>query len=96
MRLLTVDEKDAEIMDPWQCPGKELTKLSRYFAEGWNTEKAIFTVAIYHRAGRNLLDLWQIPINLDEHQAELDIRPEVQRRSKSRTAQSAKLAKSGS
>ena len=96
VRLLAVDEEDAEIMDPWLYPGKELTKLSRYFAEGWNTERAIFTVAIYQRAGRNLLDLWQIPINLDEHQAELNIRPRVQRRSKSRTAQSAKLAKSGS
>ena len=96
VRLLTVDEKDAEIIDPWQYPGKEATKLSRYFAEGWNTEKAIFTVAIYQRAGRNLLDLWQIPINLDEHQAELDIRPEVQRKTKSRAAQRTKLAESGS
>ena len=96
VRLLTVDEKDAEIIDPWQYPGKEQTKLSRYFAEGWSTERAIFTVAIYQRAGRNLLDLWQIPIDLDEHQVELNIRPKVQRRSKSRTVQSAKLAKSGS
>jgi hypothetical protein len=95
VRLLTIDEKDADIMDPWQYPGKEMTKLSRYFAADWTVERAIFTVAIYQRAGRNLLDLWQIPINLDEAQAELCIRPEARRRSESRTAQRTKLAKSG-
>ena len=96
VRLLAVDEKDGQIMDPWQYPGKELTTLSRYYGEGWTTERAIFIVAIYQRAGRNLLDLWQIPIHLDEHQAELSIRPEEPRKSKSRAAQRTKLAKSGS
>jgi hypothetical protein len=96
VRLLAVDEKDAQIMDPWQYPGKEFVKLSRYFAQDWTTEKAIFTVAIYQHAGRNLLDLWQIPINLDEHQAELCIRPEAQIKGKTRAAQRTKLAKSGS
>ena len=62
---------------PLAVPGERATKLSHYFAEGWNTEKAIFTVAIYERAGRNLLDLWQIPVHLDEHQTELSIRTEV-------------------
>jgi hypothetical protein len=96
VRLLTVDEKDGQIMDPWQYPGKEFISLSRYFAPEWTVERAIFTVAIYQRAGRNLLDLWQIPIHLDEHQIELSIRPETQVKRKSRAAQRTKLAESGS
>ena len=96
VRVLSIDEKDGQIMDPWQYPGKEFTTLSRYFATDWTVERAIFTVAIYQRAGRNLLDLWQIPIHLDEHQAEVSIRPEAQRSSQSRAAQRTKLAKSDS
>ena len=34
VRLLSVDEKDGQIMDPWQLPGGELMKLSKYFATG--------------------------------------------------------------
>ena len=35
VRLLSVDDKDGQIMDPWQWPGREFTTLSRYFAPGW-------------------------------------------------------------
>ena len=96
VRVLTIDDKDGQIMDPWQYPGKEFTTLSRYFAKDWTVERAIFTVAIYQRAGRNLLDLWQIPINLDEHQEALCLRPEAQVRSQSRAVERTKLANSGS
>jgi hypothetical protein len=42
------------------------------------------------------MDLWQIPVHLDEHQTELSIRPEVPRETKSRAAQRTKLAESDS
>lgn len=47
VRLLAVDEKDGEIMDPWQMPGKEFVRLSKYFAAGWTPARAIFTAAVY-------------------------------------------------
>lgn len=47
VRLLSVDEKDGQIMDPWQMPGKEFMRLSAYFASGWTPARAIFTSAIY-------------------------------------------------
>lgn len=47
VRLLSVDEKDGQIMDPWQMPGKEYVRLSTYFATGWNSARAIFTAAVY-------------------------------------------------
>lgn len=47
VRLLSVDEKDGQIMDPWQLPGKEFVPLSTYFAPGWDSARAIFIAAIY-------------------------------------------------
>ncbi len=47
VRLLSVDDKDGQIMDPWQMPGKEFVRLSTYFASGWTTARAIFTAAVY-------------------------------------------------
>lgn len=47
VRLLSVDDKDGQIMDPWQLPGKEFVPLSTYFAAGWNSARAIFLAAIY-------------------------------------------------
>jgi hypothetical protein len=47
VRVLSVDENDGQIMDPWQLPGREFTKLSIYFASGWNAARAIFIAAIY-------------------------------------------------
>ncbi len=58
VRLLSVDEKDGRIMDPWQLPGKEFVALSTYFGEGWTPARAIFTAAVYQprAAVRGLLD----------------------------------------
>jgi hypothetical protein len=47
VRVLSVDEKDGQIMDPWQLPGREFIKLSTYYASGWNAARAIFIAAIY-------------------------------------------------
>ncbi|MGQ9489183.1 MAG: hypothetical protein ACUVR4_00340 [Anaerolineae bacterium] len=47
VRLLSVDERDGQIMDPWQLPGKELVALSTYFGEGWTPARAIFSAAVY-------------------------------------------------
>jgi len=58
VRLISVNEKDGEIMDPWQLPGKERVTLSTYFGEGWSPARAIFTAAVYRRKSttRGLLD----------------------------------------
>ena len=47
VRLLSVDEKDGQIMDPWKLPGQEFVPLSTYFAPGWDPARAIFTAHIY-------------------------------------------------
>ncbi|OQA40769.1 MAG: hypothetical protein BWY52_02780 [Chloroflexi bacterium ADurb.Bin325] len=47
VRAISLTDKDGDIMDPWQFPGKEMTKLSRYFASGWTPKRAIFFAAIY-------------------------------------------------
>lgn len=47
VRLLSVDEKDGQIMDPWQKPGKEFVPLSTYFASGWDSARSIFIAHIY-------------------------------------------------
>lgn len=83
VRLLAVDEKDGQIMDPWQLPGGELVKLSKYFATGWDSARAIFTAVIYQTpaaAGRNLLEIIAsaaAPAGQEEdHQAAICLWPE--------------------
>ncbi len=81
VRLLAVDEKDGQIMDPWQLPGGELVKLSKYFATGWTPARAIFTAVVYQPlaqvAGRDLFEALapDVPV-ADEHQDALCLRPE--------------------
>jgi hypothetical protein len=48
---LALDERDGQVMDPWQMPGKELLKLSRYLASGWDTARGIFEIAFYRQMG---------------------------------------------
>lgn len=50
VRAISLTEADGQIMDPWQLPGKEMKKLSIYFASGWKTKRAIFIAAIYRKA----------------------------------------------
>jgi len=71
VRLLSIDDKDGQIMDPWQLPGNELTALSRYFAVGWTSARAIFMVVVYNSTApsRDLL-------GDDSHQPALCPRPE--------------------
>lgn len=64
VRLLSVDEKDGEIMDPWQMPGKEFVRLSTYFASGWTPARAIFTAAIY-RPRVTVRGLWGLESDVD-------------------------------
>ncbi len=47
VRLLSVDEKDGQIMDPWKLPGNEFVSLSTYFAPGWDSARAIFVAHVY-------------------------------------------------
>ncbi len=86
VRLLAVDDKDGQIMDPWQLAGKELTTLSRYFAAGWTPARAIFMAVVYRpvppAASRELNSLPQ-PFGQQaepaeaEHQPALCLRPEA-------------------
>lgn len=85
VRLLAVDEKDGQIMDPWQLPGREFVPLSAYFASGWTPARAIFNAAVYRPkepATRGLRGLesgvgeeneWE---NSPAYQTSLCIRPE--------------------
>jgi hypothetical protein len=47
VRVLALDERDGQVMDPWQMPGKELMKLSTYLAPDWNAARGIFEVVFY-------------------------------------------------
>ena len=51
VRVLALDERDGQVMDPWQMPGKELVKLSRYLASDWDAARGIFEVAFYRKVG---------------------------------------------
>ena len=51
VRVLELDERDGQVMDPWQMPGKELVKLSTYLAPDWDTARGIFEVAFYRHTG---------------------------------------------
>ncbi len=84
VRLLAVDDKDGQIMDPWQLAGKELIALSRYFASGWTPARAIFMAVVYSpvaAAGRGLRDepqqLAQAQPEDAEHQPALCVRPKA-------------------
>ena len=55
VRLMSLTDQDGEIMDPWQLPGKEAVKLSKYFASGWTPKRAIFAAAIYAQATNRAL-----------------------------------------
>jgi hypothetical protein len=50
VRVLALDERDGQVMDPWQMPGKELMKLSTYLAPNWNAARGIFEVVFYRHA----------------------------------------------
>ena len=51
VRVLALDERDGQLMDPWQLPGKELVSLSTYLAPGWDAARGIFEVAFYRKVG---------------------------------------------
>ena len=51
VRVLALDERDGQVMDPWQMPGKELVKLSTYLAPDWDAARGIFEVAFYRKVG---------------------------------------------
>ena len=51
VRVLALDERDGQVMDPWQMPGKELVKLSKYLASDWDAARGIFEVAFYRKVG---------------------------------------------
>ncbi len=55
VRLMSLSDQDGEIMDPWQLPGKEMVKLSKYFASGWTPKRAIFAAAVYAQAANRSL-----------------------------------------
>lgn len=65
VRLLSVDDKDGEIMDPWQMPGKEFVRLSTYFAAGWTPARAIFTAAVYRPKPPVVRGLWGLESGID-------------------------------
>ena len=107
VRLLSVDSQDGQIMDPWQLPGGEFVKLSRYFASGWTSERAIFTVVVYQPAAPGRVVYGAEPgsgvtgsgVHLDPnfggHQDAVCIRTEPISGRRTRTTRRAKLAKSG-
>jgi hypothetical protein len=74
VRAISLTETDGQIMDPWQLPGKELTKLSIYFARGWKTKQAIFIGAIYKKAAgvRALARAGELPVAADAPTPEPD------------------------
>jgi hypothetical protein len=51
VRILALDERDGQVMDPWQMPAKELVKLSKYLASDWDAARGIFEVAFYRKVG---------------------------------------------
>jgi hypothetical protein len=53
VRLMSLTDRDGEIMDPWQLPGRERIKLSKYFASGWTPKRAIFAAAVYRSTAAN-------------------------------------------
>lgn len=53
VRLVSLTDQDGEIMDPWQLPGRERIKLSKYFASGWTPKRAIFAAAVYRPTAAN-------------------------------------------
>ena len=54
VRLLAIDAdgRDAQIMDPWQVPGEEVSRLSEHYeAAGWDVGRAVMRVAVYVNEG---------------------------------------------
>ncbi len=51
VRLLTLADKSACIVDPWQLPGCEFTGIDRYLAKSWDTARGIFAAAVYSYTG---------------------------------------------
>ncbi len=87
VRLLSVDEKDGQIMDPWQFPGKEFVPLSTYFAPGWDSARTIIIAHIYQAEppkrwtldaeapGRRIRRAEPLPEDPGAHQPALCLRP---------------------
>ena len=48
--LLTLAERSACIVDPWQQPGYEFTGIDRYLAKSWDTSRGIFAAAVYRKS----------------------------------------------
>ena len=44
VRVLALDEREGQVMDPGHLPGKALVKLSRYLASDWDAARGIFEV----------------------------------------------------
>ena len=51
VRILALDEREGQVMDPWQMPGREIVPLSTYLAPGWDPARGIFQALIYRPAG---------------------------------------------
>ena len=51
IRLLTLADRSACIVDPWQLPGYEYTGIEKYLAKSWDTKRGIFAAAVYSYTG---------------------------------------------
>jgi len=77
VRVLALAERDGQVMDPWQMPGKELMQLSKYLASGWDTARGIFAVAYYRKVGDTggLSSTKEPETRSPVHQGQLYLRP---------------------
>ena len=55
VHVTSLDNKDGQITDPWQLPGREFVNLATYLAPGWDAARGIFKVAIYRRSKADTL-----------------------------------------
>lgn len=47
VRLITLADQSACIVDPWLLPSYEFTGIDRYLAKSWDTGRGIFAAAVY-------------------------------------------------
>ncbi len=78
VRILALDARDGQVMDPWQMPGQELVPLSTYLASDWDPARGIFQVLFYRpSSARAVVPATGDPQKLaDAHQPALFLHPE--------------------
>jgi hypothetical protein len=78
VRVLALDAREGQVMDPWQMPGREIVPLSIYLAPDWDPARGIFQALFYRAAAsRGIASAAESPAWLSGlHQRELCLAPD--------------------